>query len=282
VLGDPVASDPSQPFQRSPFSGTFPTQHLPRTLRLTLGYRGTRYAGWAKQPPSLTGGKPTLQAVLEQALTDLLGHSVTLTAAGRTDAGVHADAQVVSFATSSTIPAQGVAGALAHRLPDDVWALHAVDAPAGFDARYSARGRWYRYRVWQGRTPPLDVQGFSLPHPGPLDVTVMRRASHHLLGRHDCASLVGGWGRDARPGRTTDRTVFAADWIESASPLLIFEIGADAFLRQMVRTIVGTLLWVGEGRWSEQQFVDALAARDRRAAGPAAPAIGLTLNRIEY
>jgi tRNA pseudouridine38-40 synthase len=111
----------------------------------------------------------------------------------------------------------------------------------------------------------------------------MRGAAQLLIGRRDFASLVGGWGRDAAPGKSTVRTVEYASWIEPDSgPLLLFQVAADAFLRQMVRTMVGSLLMVGEGRWTVGEFADRLAAGDRRQAGPTAPAEGLTLLRIEY
>jgi tRNA pseudouridine38-40 synthase len=110
----------------------------------------------------------------------------------------------------------------------------------------------------------------------------MRCASRLLLGRRNMAALLGGWGRDARPRRSTVRTVFAADWLEVAEGPLLFEVCADAFLRQMVRAMVGSLVWVGEGRWTPNQLAATLLAADRRAAGPAAPAIGLTLWKIEY
>ncbi len=265
-------------------SRTFPIEEPPsRRLKLTLGYRGTRYAGWATQPADRTAGRPTVQDTLEAALSAVLGHPVRVTAAGRTDAGVHADAQVVSFDTTSTIPVESLARVLDGRLPDDLWVVALEDAERGFDARRSATRRWYRYAVWRAHFPPPCWRGRCLVHPEPLDLSAMRSASRPLLGRRNMASLVGGWGRDARPGKSTVRTVFAADWIEpDDSPLLLFEVGGDAFLRQMVRTIVGSLLWVGEGRWEPEAFEAALASADRRAAGPAAPPQGLTLWKIEY
>ncbi len=263
--------------------GTLPIQQPLRRLRLTLGYRGTRFAGWARQPPARTGGRPTVQAMLEDALASVLGHPVRVTAAGRTDAGVHAEAQVVSFDTASTIPADGLARVLASRLPEDLWVVAVSDAASTFDARRSACRRWYRYAIWRATAPPAGWRGQCLVHPEPLDLAAMRRAARWLVGRRDVRALVGGWGRNARPGRSTVRTVYAADWIEyGEAPLLTFEVCADAFLRQMVRTMVGSLLWVGEGRWTPDELAAALSSADRRAAGPTAPAVGLTLWKIEY
>jgi len=202
---------------------------------------------------------------------------VRVTAAGRTDAGVHADGQVVSFETSSTIPPAGLLRALPRSLPADVWPIAADDVPVRFDARRSASRRWYRYAIWRGATPPVAWQGRALAETEPLDVQAMRHAARSLLGRHDFASMA----TQAPIGRSTQRTIFAADWLTSG-PLAAFEISADAFLKQMVRGIVGGLLWVGRGHWTPAQFTSALAAADRRAGGPNAPALGLTLARIEY
>jgi tRNA pseudouridine38-40 synthase len=242
-------------------------------FRMTLGYRGTHYAGWATQPR-----RATVQASVESALATALHHPVRVTAAGRTDAGVHADGQVVSFETSATITPDGVRQVLSHALPDDVWVNDVSEAPATFDARRSARRRWYRYAIWRDDTPARAWRDRALVVEGPLDVPAMRAGAHHVLGTHDFASLVTRLARQT----STLRTVFAADWLEVSQSLLLFEICADAFLKQMVRTIVGSLLWVGAGRWSPTQFAQALAANDRRAAGPNAPAIGLTLHHIEY
>lgn len=242
-------------------------------LRATLGYRGTRYAGWAIQPQ-----RPTVQAVVESALASAVGHPVRVTAAGRTDTGVHAEGQVISFGTTSTITPEGLHQVVQTHLPDDVWFHEVSSVPADFNARRSARRRWYRYALWRHSSPPWSWRGRALVHHEPLNVRAMRQASRPLLGRHDFASLV------TRPAETssTQRTVFAADWLEVSPSLLLFEICADAFLKQMVRAIVGSLLWVGSGRWQPSDFVAALQAIDRRAAGPNAPAEGLTLHRIEY
>lgn len=247
-------------------------------MRLTLGYRGTRYAGWAVQSRSRTRGRPTVQATLEAALASALGHPVRVTAAGRTDAGVHADAQVVSFETSSRIASDGLRRVVQRRLPDDVWIVEAAEAAADFDARRSALRRWYRYAIWRDTSPPAAWQGRCLVDTQPLAMDAMRIAARSLLGRHDFASFAT---RPSAP-RSTERSVFAADWLEVSPALLLFEICADAYLKQMVRGIVGSLLWVGDEHWTPEQFATALAKADRRAAGPNAPAVGLSLHRIEY
>jgi tRNA pseudouridine38-40 synthase len=244
-----------------------------RRFRATLGYRGTRYAGWGIQPHSLT-----LQGAVEASLADVLGHAVRVTAAGRTDAGVHASGQVISFETASNITPEGLQRVLSTRLPDDVWVRSVEEAAPTFDARRSARRRWYRYALWRDGNPPIEWWGRSLLHSDPLNVSAMRSAARHLLGRQDFASVATG----RSTAGSAVRTVFAADWLQISPSLLMFEICADGFLKQMVRAIVGSLLWVGSGHWHPREFAEAISAADRRAAGPNAPALGLTLHHIEY
>jgi tRNA pseudouridine38-40 synthase len=199
-------------------------------------------------------------------------------AAGRTDAGVHADGQVVSFDTTSSISLDGLRRVMARWLPTDVWLVDVFEVAADFDARRSAVRRWYRYAIWRSGVPSSAWQGRCLVDQEPLDVTPMRSAAQTLLGRHDFAALA-----TKRPGgQSTTRTVFAADWLERDVHLLLFEICADAYLTQMVRAIVGSLMWVGTAHWTPEQFAASIATADRRAAGPNAPAAGLTLHRIEY
>jgi tRNA pseudouridine38-40 synthase len=171
----------------------------------------------------------------------------------------------------------GLVRALPQWLPSDIWPISASDVAPTFDARRSARRRWYQYAVWQSDPPPSAWQGRALAVPELLDLAAMRVAARSLLGRHDFAALV----TDPPPKGSTVRTVYAADWL-SRGPLATFEICADAFLKQMVRAIVGSLLWVGRDHWTVERFCSALASTDRRAAGPNAPPLGLTLSRIEY
>lgn len=253
-----------------------------RTFRLTLGYLGTAYAGWERQAAGFTAGRPTVQAVVEDALAGVLARPIRLRAAGRTDAGVHADAQVAAFQAETTIPARGILALLRQRLPADIWAVDLVEAPAGFDPRRSALRRWYRYALWRGEVPPAEWRGRCLTWPDPLDVAAMRAAARYLLGTASRGALAGRQGQDRPTAGRLRRTIFVADWLTPGGPLLLFEICGDAFVRQMVRTIVGSLLRVGSGQWTVAQFREALESDDRRAAGPTAPAIGLTLRTIEY
>jgi tRNA pseudouridine38-40 synthase len=267
----------------SELARTFPISERTRRIRLTVGYRGTAYAGWAAQPRHQTAGRDTVQAVLERALAQSLAHPCQVSAAGRTDAGVHAEGQVITVDTASPIPAAGLQRVLAQYLPDDVWVVAAREVEPGFDARRSALRRWYRYAVWRGDSPPLAWRGRSLAVPHPLDAAAMRRAAWSLVGRRDLRAFATSWTRDTRPWRTPTRTIYAADWLGTdREPLLTFEVCADAFLRGMVRSIVGSLLQVGLGTWTPRRFAEALSSCDRRAAGPSAPAHGLTLWLIEY
>ena len=217
-----------------------------------------------------------MQSALETALASVLGHSARAIAAGRTDTGVHADEQVVSFSTSASIPAGGIREAVLPLLPSDIWIADAADAPQGFDARRDAQRRWYRYAVWLAEAPSAAWRGRCLPHPQPLDLDAMRQAAQCLLGCHDFRGYAS-----PPEGRSTKRTIYIADWLDLA-PLLLFEICADGFLTHMVRGIVGGLLWVGRGRWTAEQFAAPLITTDRRDAGPNAPPVGLTLTRIDY
>lgn len=247
-----------------------------RTLRLVLEYEGSAYQGFALQP----NGR-TIQAELEAALSETLQERIRVVAAGRTDAGVHAAGQVVSFRTGSRYSPEVVQRALNARLPDDIVVVEAAEADPAFDARRSARRRWYRYTIWRGRYRSVWCRRLSYHLPARLDVAAMREAGRLLVGRHDFRAFATSWGTDWRPGRSTWRTVYQADWTE-AQNRLYFDICADGFLRQMVRGIVGTLLWVGRGKWSQENVSSLLSGAPRGQAGPNVPAHGLTLMRVEY
>jgi tRNA pseudouridine38-40 synthase len=244
-------------------------------IRLDLAYEGTAYRGFGRQP-----GLCTVQGVLEQELGRLLGHPVRLTAAGRTDAGVHARGQVVSFETTATLPAEAIARALQSRLPDDVLALRSSAAPPGFDARRQARSRHYRYTIWRGEQPDLIWRRFSWPFTGPLDEHAMQVASDALLGRHDFSSFIGHAAQEP-PQATRVRTLLRARWTHDGE-LLHFDCQADAFARHMMRNIVGTLVEVGRRKRRPSQIGPLMASADRRLVGPTAPARGLTLMRVAY
>ena len=246
-----------------------------RTVRLDLAYEGTRYHGFGLQP-----NRRTIQEVLEEALARCLGERVRVTAAGRTDAGVHASGQVVSFATRGRLAPPELQRAVNAHLPDDVLVHGAADAPPELDARRSALRRHYRYLIWSHRLPSLWWRRWTWHLTDRPDVGAMQAAATQLVGMHDFASFLGHRSQEPA-GRTSVRTVERAEWWQDGS-LIGFEITANAFLRHMVRGIVGTLIEVGRGKLDPAQFGTVLEAGDRRRAGPNAPPHGLILTGVDY
>ena len=248
---------------------------MPRVIRMALEYDGTRYHGFGLQP-----GRLTVQAVVEAALAEVLGHAVRVTAAGRTDAGVHAGGQVLSFRTEARLPAAVISRALNAHLPEDVVAGPSEEAEPTFDARRCARRRHYRYSIWNAERPNVWLRHYSLHVAGRLDEEAMQRAAEALVGRHDFTSFIGHAAQEVRP-RSPVRTIERADWRRDGD-LLHFDCSADSFGRHMVRNMVGTLLRVGRSRSEIDCVRRVLEARDRCAAGPTAPSRGLTLMRVDY
>lgn len=255
-------------------------------LRLDLGYDGAGFVGWATQP-----GLRSVQDELETALGTVLrlGGPASVTVAGRTDSGVHARGQVAhvdvpeaSFAAapgrSDRAPAEALQRRLTGVLPDDV-VVHGVRvAPPGFDARFSAIWRRYRYTVVdaRGRRDPLQ-RGYQLWHPRALDVAAMDAAARGLLGEHDFLAFC-----KPREGATTIRTLLDFRWREESDGVLVAEVRADAFCHSMVRSLVGASLAVGEGRWPQGRPRDLLDAVRRESAIAVAPAHGLVLEEVGY
>ena len=240
-----------------------------------LEYEGTSYHGFALQP-----NYPTVQGTLEDALRRVLGHDVRVTAAGRTDSGVHARGQVVSFSTEARLPDAAIARAVNTHLPCDVVAGDSMEASPSFDARRCALRRSYRYTLWRGQRRDVWQRRFSTHVPEQLDLDAMRVAAGQLTGQHDFTSFIGHAAQQTAAGSPV-RCVTKAEWNVDGA-LLHFDCAADAFARHMVRNMVGTLLWVGRGRRSPDSISEILRARDRRVAGPTAPARGLTLMSVDY
>jgi tRNA pseudouridine38-40 synthase len=216
----------------------------------------------------------TVQGELERAISGVCNEAVRVTGAGRTDAGVHASGQVIDFRTASALDGVTIGRGVNALLPEDIAVSALEPAAEDFHARFSATGRTYEYRIRYGRErDPLERRR-ELHLAGPLDVAAMRDASIHLLGRKDFSSFAAG------PGGV--RSVRSATWCEPGTGRLRFEVAADAFLRGMVRAIVGTLLWVGRGKIDAVVFERIIAAKDRAMAGPSAPANGLCLIAVEY
>ena len=245
------------------------------TVKLTLAYDGTGYHGFQKQSGS---GLPTVQETLECSLAALSGEVIKVVGAGRTDAGVHARGQVVSFTTGGwTIPVDRIAPALNGIMPADLAALESREVPDGFHARYSASAKIYSYTVYNRPVRSPLMRLYSLHVREPLEITAMRRAAGHLIGQHDFSSFQAS----GRPVKSAVRLLSRAD-IELEPPLVRLVFRADGFLYHMVRIMVGTLLEVGLGRLAPDAVRDILAARDRRRAGPTAPPHGLCLEEVEY
>lgn len=248
------------------------------TLLVTLAYHGRGFSGFARQP-----GLTTVQGELERSLSTVLRRDVTTVCAGRTDAGVHARRQVVSCEGSGGDPAPAVLLRSLNALVGPGIAVLSVDeARPGFSARFDAVAREYRYRIVSGPVPPLFLSDFAWWHRGALDVDAMRDGAVHLLGEHDFVSFCT---KQSSVGKSTVRfveTIAVEEEEHLGERCLTIRVVGNAFLHSMVRTIVGTLVEVGTGRRPHEWVATALEARDRTAAGPTAPAHGLTLWDVVY
>ncbi len=241
-----------------------------RNIRLLIEYDGHAYAGWQRQ-----ASDPTVQAAIEDALATLLREPVTLIGAGRTDAGVHARGQVANFRCASALGTERIARGLNGILPDDIAIRACEEAAATFHARFDAVGRRYSYAI---STSPVALDRrdcWQVKYA--LDPEPMRLAASSILGAHDFTSFCRA-GSDVNHHRCTVRE---ARW-DVAGDRLLFGITADRFLHGMVRTLVGTMVDVGRGYRNAADLARMLEARDRREAGPAAPARGLVLEEVYY
>lgn len=247
-----------------------------RRLKLTLEYDGTDFRGYQAQGK----GERTVQSVLGQAVSTLVPREqITLNGAGRTDVGVHALGQVVSFETESALPIERWAIALNSLLPPDIAVAQVEEAAPDFHARFSARRRTYAYLIWTRRTRSAIWGRYSLHFRRPLDVTLMRQAAAPLIGAHDFASFARAGGD---PGRTTTRDLSRLSVRQMQNGLLV-TVSASGFLRSMVRNLVGGLVTVGVGDLPPSALEEILARRDR-ALNPIPPAVpqGLCLLRVDY
>jgi tRNA pseudouridine38-40 synthase len=241
-------------------------------LRLVVAYDGTGFRGFARQP-----GRPTVEGALRAGLERLLGARPRLSVAGRTDAGVHAEGQVVSFEAPELLEPDRVRRALNSMLAPEIVVRAARRAAHGFDARRSATGREYRYRIRTSETPDPFTGRYEWHRPGTYRLTAIRRAAGLLEGEHDFASFC----RRPKDGGSTVRTLERLS-VRRLGDVLDFRARADGFLHQMMRSLVGTLVVVGEGKLDPEAMPEILAARDRVAAGPVAPPRGLALVSVRY
>jgi len=245
-------------------------------IRLTISYDGTGYSGWQYQPD-----EKTLQGTLEAAIGKISGALLRVTASGRTDAGVHAYGQVVNFHTAKDIPPNEWMGGLNHFLPEDMRVTDVSVAPEDFSARHSARGKMYRY-VLLNMAPPSPLMLDRAWQVGyRIDIDAMRAAAGTLLGEHDFSSFRAAGCSANHPVRTLRRLDISDEPYERGTRIT-FTLEADAFLRHMVRNIVGTLVEVGRGRFSVEDIPRILEAKDRTRSGPTAPPQGLYLVEVRY
>ena len=243
-----------------------------RKLKLVVEYDGTDFSGWQRQD-----GQRTVQGTLEDTVHQLLGVRVEVRGAGRTDAGVHAAGQVASLSLQSRIPATGFLRGMNSHLPADVAIVDSVDAPATFDARFSARGKIYRYRIWNHFVrSPLHART-SWHCRRPLDLERMRQAAALLCGEHDFR----GFRASDCDRRNTVRVIRRFDPAKRGA-LIELDVEATAFLENMVRILVGTLADVGRGKRELPDVLRALETGDRAAGGVTAPAAGLSLLHVIY
>lgn len=274
-----------------------------RNLKLTLAYDGTNYVGWQIQPNGLA-----IQEVLERAITRLTGQGIRLLVAGRTDAGVHALGQVCSFQTESPIPCGGFRDALQDILPEDILIREVEEAPLDFHATYSAKRKHYRYVILNSKLPNPFVQRYAYHYHVALDADIMHAAAQELLGTHDFRCFESKWPNKATSVRTiysasitrqTNWPVFHYPQPTNSQPyvsprsksvptapdgceFLWFDIVADGFLYNMVRSVTGTLIRVGRGYWEPNDIRRIINQQDRTLAGETVPARGLYLVSVDY
>lgn len=243
-----------------------------RTLRLDVEYDGTNFNGWAAQP-----GLRTVEGLLVSGLRTVLREDVRLSVAGRTDAGVHASGQVASLVVAADMPARRLLRAFPAVLPHDVAVRAVTEVGPGFDARFDAVARRYEYRILRSAAPSALRRARVLHHPGSLDHDALNRAAAHVVGTHDFRAFTPSQTEH----RHFTRTVSLCRW-EVRGDEVVLTIEADAFLRHMVRVLVGTMLLVGRGLWEPDRMEPLLRGAPRGAAGPTAAAHPLTLVAVTY
>jgi tRNA pseudouridine38-40 synthase len=266
-----------------------------QTWKLTLAYDGTDFRGWQVQP-----GEPTIQGELQAALGRVTGETPLPQGSGRTDAGVHALAQVASFTLRAPIPPENLLRALNRTLPPSIRVLETRTVRSTFHARHSAVAKTYEYRILRGENCPPFLARYLYAYPWPMDVEALQRSARLFEGKHDFLSFAATdpdlTSREASfstklnqkvkaPPAPTIRTLFSSAWERrqtEAGDLLVYCVRGNGFLHHMVRNLVGTMLEVGRGYLRAEDIPGILAARSRSAAGPTAPARGLFLCSVEY
>ena len=244
-----------------------------RNIKLLIEYDGTNYRGWQVQPDG-----PTIQGMLEEKLTRLTSERIHVIGSGRTDSGVHALGQVAHFRTQSQMDIRTIQRALNSLLPPDIVIREVEEVDEGFHARKQSKSKVYEYRILNRNLRSVFHRGYVWHIPQKLNLAEMKKATQSLIGEHDFSAFrtVGS------PTRTTVRRVIRGEWKRGRDGLIRFEIEANGFLKQMVRSIVGTLVEIGKGRMKATDFRKILNSKDRKEAGPTAPAQGLFLKEVKY
>jgi tRNA pseudouridine38-40 synthase len=251
-----------------------------RNLKLVLAYDGTDFCGWQVQPDAAS-----IQGTLASAIGRITGEKVLPQGSGRTDAGVHALAQVATFPTESVIPAANLVIALNDILPVSVRVLEATEVPSDFHARKSAKAKTYRYRIYREAICPPFVARYVWHYPYPLEFAAMQKSAPLIEGEHDFTSFAAAdaeKGDDEITRRNSNvRTIFSSQWRQDGDEF-VYEVRGNGFLHHMVRNLVGTFSLVGKKTLKSQDVIRILEAKDRSAAGATAPACGLYLVNVEY
>jgi tRNA pseudouridine38-40 synthase len=253
--------------------------------KLVLAYDGTDFHGWQVQP-GLATIQGELAAAIERVLGEHTGEGTLPQGSGRTDAGVHALAQVASVALQSPIPPPNLVRALNRTLPSAIRVIKATHAPADFHARHSAVGKQYEYRIYRGEICPPHLARYVYDLAWPLDIAAMQQAAPLVMGTHDFSSFAAvDPDRTARMAANPEidnvRTLTHSSW-DQRNDLLIYTVCGDGFLHHMVRNLVGTFLEIGHGQRSASDLPRLIASRNRMAAGATAPARGLFLHSVSY
>ena len=243
-----------------------------RRIRIVVAYDGTNYCGWQIQPNGIT-----IQGVLNDALTDLLGEKIEIMGASRTDAGVHALGNVAVFDTNTRIPGEKISYALNQRLPEDIRIQLSEEVEPDFHPRYCDSEKTYEYRILNRKFPVPTERLYSYFYHYKLDVDKMKEATSYLIGRHDFASFCG----NPKMNKSTVRTVDSIR-IQQKGDYLTLSFHGDGFLQHMVRIMTGTLLEVGFHRMQPNDVITILQGKKRSLAGPTAPAQGLCLIEVDY
>ena len=247
-----------------------------RNCKVVLSYDGSDFAGWQVQPDA-----PTIQGTLATAIGRLTGEKVLPQGSGRTDAGVHALAQVATFTTNSPIPAANMLTALNDILPPAIRVLDVAEVPFDFHARKSAKAKTYTYRIARGPICPPFLARYVWHYPYPLDEDAMKEAAPLVSGEHDFTSFAAVDPETEAPETSKVRTIFASAW-EHQREEFVYTVRGSGFLHHMVRNLVGTFILVGKRTLAPEHMTRILAARSRSSAGPTAPPQGLYLVGVEY